>query len=105
VAGNEFFAVVFLLPFMALALRLHLVKAAVYASSADATAPDYHDDRCSGAGSHRPRPTLAERGPIIDEVTALLEKVAPTIGGLDRIGFARAQLSQKAGICAHGNAG
>jgi hypothetical protein len=29
VAGNEFFAVVFLMPFMALALRLHVVKAAV----------------------------------------------------------------------------
>jgi hypothetical protein len=29
VAGNEFFAVVFLMLFMALALRLHVVKAAV----------------------------------------------------------------------------
>jgi hypothetical protein len=28
-AGNEFFAVVFLMPYMALALRLHVVKAAV----------------------------------------------------------------------------
>jgi hypothetical protein len=28
-AGNEFFAVVFLMPCMALALRLHVVKAAV----------------------------------------------------------------------------
>ncbi len=27
--ANEFFAVVFLMPFMALALRLHVVKAAV----------------------------------------------------------------------------
>ena len=39
----------------------------------------------SGAGSHRPRPALAERGPIIHEVPALLEKVAAPIGGLDRV--------------------
>jgi hypothetical protein len=39
----------------------------------------------SGAGSHRPRPALAERGPIIHKVPALLEKVAAPISGLDRV--------------------
>ena len=38
-----------------------------------------------GVRHRHPHRALAERGPIVHEVTALLEKIAAPIGGFDRI--------------------
>ena len=68
--------------FIACPLRTHAVEAEL------CLLPDLHRKAQQTSqvwSSCHPR-ALAERGPIVHEVTALLEKVAPAIGGLDRIG-------------------